>query len=292
MRFGSVCSGIEAASVAWHPLGWTAAWLAEIEKFPSEVLAHHYPDVPNLGDMTTLVRRIIGGDVEAPDVLVGGTPCFAAGHLVLSERGYTPIEQVRPGDRVMSHQGRLCQVKRVGSKDAPVGALSGVGLREPIVCTPDHPFLAVQWCNQSTKRSNQYAKVEHCAPPEWVPAQDMPGMQWCALTSYQKENTEISSAKFDAKTAMYVAGMYVGDGWIRNWRGKTKKSVILGLNASKYEKLRAVIGDITHSISRERTTIKVHIGDTHFANWLSDNFGRKSHAKTMPAWVLGHDFKA
>jgi DNA (cytosine-5)-methyltransferase 1 len=77
MRFGSVCSGIEAASVAWHPLGWKAAWLSEIEPFPSAVLAHHYPDVPNLGDMTTLPDRIMSGEVEAPDLFCGGTPCQA-----------------------------------------------------------------------------------------------------------------------------------------------------------------------------------------------------------------------
>ena len=59
MRFGSCCSGIEAASVAWHPLGWTAAWLAEIEPFPSAVLAHHYPEVPNHGDMTALPKRML-----------------------------------------------------------------------------------------------------------------------------------------------------------------------------------------------------------------------------------------
>ena len=77
MRFGSVCSGIEAASVAWHPLGWKAAWLSEIEPFPSAVLAHHYPDVPNLGDMTALPERIASGEVEAPDLFCGGTPCQA-----------------------------------------------------------------------------------------------------------------------------------------------------------------------------------------------------------------------
>lgn len=77
MRFGSVCSGIEAASVAWHPLGWKAAWLSEIEPFPSAVLAHHYPDVPNLGDMTKLPERIRSGEIEAPDVFCGGTPCQA-----------------------------------------------------------------------------------------------------------------------------------------------------------------------------------------------------------------------
>lgn len=77
MRFGSVCSGIEAASVAWAPLGWKAAWLAEIEKFPAAVLAHHYPEVPNLGDMTALPARIASGEVDAPDIFCGGTPCQA-----------------------------------------------------------------------------------------------------------------------------------------------------------------------------------------------------------------------
>ena len=77
MRFGSVCSGIEAASVAWHPLGWEAAWLSEIEPFPCAVLKHHYPDVPNHGDMTLLPDRILSGEVEAPDLFCGGTPCQA-----------------------------------------------------------------------------------------------------------------------------------------------------------------------------------------------------------------------
>ena len=77
IRFGSVCSGIEAASVAWEPLGWAAAWVSEIEAFPSAVLAHHWPEVPNLGDMLALPDRVASGEIEAPDVLVGGTPCQA-----------------------------------------------------------------------------------------------------------------------------------------------------------------------------------------------------------------------
>ncbi|MDN2710634.1 DNA cytosine methyltransferase [Janthinobacterium sp. SUN118] len=75
--FGSVCSGLEAASVAWNPLGWRAAWLAEIEPFPCAVLAHHYPDVPNLGDMTKVAALVRDGFVPAPDVFCGGTPCQA-----------------------------------------------------------------------------------------------------------------------------------------------------------------------------------------------------------------------
>jgi DNA (cytosine-5)-methyltransferase 1 len=72
VKFGSVCSGIEAASCAWHDLGWKAAWLSEIEPFPSAVLKHHYPDVPNFGDMTKFKEW---DQNAAINVLVGGTPC-------------------------------------------------------------------------------------------------------------------------------------------------------------------------------------------------------------------------
>ena len=71
MRYLSVCSGIEAATVAWHDLGWQPAAFSEIEPFPSAVLAHHYPNVPNLGDMTKFKEW----DIGTIDLFVGGTPC-------------------------------------------------------------------------------------------------------------------------------------------------------------------------------------------------------------------------
>jgi DNA (cytosine-5)-methyltransferase 1 len=71
VNYLSVCSGIEAATVAWKPLGWNAVAFSEIERFPNMVLNHHYPDVPNLGDMNDFRQW-----PEAEfDVLVGGTPC-------------------------------------------------------------------------------------------------------------------------------------------------------------------------------------------------------------------------
>lgn len=71
MKYLSVCSGIEAATVAWHPLGWTPAAFSEIEPFPASVLAHHYPTVPNMGDMTKFKEWNLG----SIDLLIGGTPC-------------------------------------------------------------------------------------------------------------------------------------------------------------------------------------------------------------------------
>ena len=72
MRYISICSGIEAATVAWQPLGWEAVAFAEIEPFPCAVLEHHYPNVPNLGDITKVDWRPYAGTV---DLVVGGTPC-------------------------------------------------------------------------------------------------------------------------------------------------------------------------------------------------------------------------
>ncbi len=77
LTYGSVCSGIEAATVAWHDIGFEPAWFAEIERFPCALLKHHYPNVRNLGDMTTIAKRIRAYEIDAPDVLVGGTPCQA-----------------------------------------------------------------------------------------------------------------------------------------------------------------------------------------------------------------------
>ena len=72
MNYLSVCSGIEAATVAWHHMGWNPVAFSEIEKFPSEVLSHHYPSVPNLGDMTKFKEWNLN---ESIGLLVGGTPC-------------------------------------------------------------------------------------------------------------------------------------------------------------------------------------------------------------------------
>lgn len=72
MRYASVCSGVEAASLAWETLGWKPVFFSEIEPFPCEVLRQRFPDVPNVGDMTKIDGEKYAGTV---DLLVGGTPC-------------------------------------------------------------------------------------------------------------------------------------------------------------------------------------------------------------------------
>ena len=101
MRYGSVCSGIEAATVAWHPLGWRPSFLSEIEKFPRAVLAHHYPEVPLHGDFTTIQEA----EYDPIDLLVGGTPCQSfsvcgLGGGLADERGNLALEYLRLAQRL------------------------------------------------------------------------------------------------------------------------------------------------------------------------------------------------
>jgi DNA (cytosine-5)-methyltransferase 1 len=101
VRYLSVCSGIEAATVAWHPLGWEPAAFSEIEKFPRAVLEHHYPHVPLHGDFTT----IEGKEYGPIELLVGGTPCqdFSIAGLragIAGERGNLTLEFLRLASRM------------------------------------------------------------------------------------------------------------------------------------------------------------------------------------------------
>jgi len=99
MTYGSVCSGIEAATVAWHPLGWQPAWFSEIGRFPCRLLQHYYPNVPNLGDMLKIGHNE-HFQQSAIDLLVGGTPCqsFSTAGLrggLADDRGNLALEFCR-----------------------------------------------------------------------------------------------------------------------------------------------------------------------------------------------------
>jgi DNA (cytosine-5)-methyltransferase 1 len=75
MRYATFCSGIEAPSVAWKPLGWEPVWFSEIDKFANTILSHHYPGIPNLGDMTKINIDEVKEKHGPIDLLFGGTPC-------------------------------------------------------------------------------------------------------------------------------------------------------------------------------------------------------------------------
>lgn len=104
-KFGSVCSGIEAATLAFDSVDIKASWFSEIEDFPSSVLEKHYPNIKNYGDMNNLPELILSEKIEAPDILCGGTPCQAfslAGWRqgLIDERGQLTLKFIEIADSI------------------------------------------------------------------------------------------------------------------------------------------------------------------------------------------------
>jgi len=103
--FGSLCSGIEAASLVLKPMGIAPLWYSEIAEFPSEFLKRKYPETPNLGDMNCLPKLLKSKKIEAPDLLCGGTPCQAfslAGiqNGLNDERGQLTLKYIEIADEI------------------------------------------------------------------------------------------------------------------------------------------------------------------------------------------------
>ncbi len=154
MTLASLFDGSGGFPLAGILAGMEPKWASEIEPFPIRVTTKRLPEMEHLGD----VSKIDGGKVEPVDVITFGSPCFPAGTLVLTDKGYVEIEDVEVGDMVLTHEGRYRKVTATGRKEAETIVLTD-GTRE-LECTPNHPIYSL-------------GKVA-----EWVPAEDMRGRLW------------------------------------------------------------------------------------------------------------------
>lgn len=301
----SLFSGIEAASVAWEPLGWKPLCFSEIDEFPSAVLAARYPDVPNLGNIKDVDWQDAIGKYGKPDVVIGGSPCFPAGTLVFTDNGFKPIETIVPGDMVVTHKGRLRRVQNVGRKVADTITLYGQGTTG-IECTANHPFLSREKHKTWVNKERQYRYIPD-STSEWRYANDMYNKFWfnvCKVTEVEIPPLDtakkgmrgygyIENVNFTPEF-FYMVGRWLGDGWVNVYQrqdridSKMKRVYICCAfdEADELEKKLSVCG-IHFRRSREKTAVKFIASSTQLFDWLVSNFGKYAIGKNIPAWVLG-----
>ena len=287
MIYASVCSGVEAASLAWMPLGWKPAWFSEIEPFPCEVLKQRFPDVPNLGDMTKIKGEEYRGKI---DLLVGGTPCFVAGTMVLTPSGYQAIETLKIGDEVITHTGDIRKVTAIGNKEAATGEVKIIGL--PIIrCTGNHPFYSISTKRDNRRKSDTYGQQIPDGEYEFKAIEDSVG-RYAGRIKAKCFAAHIPCVyQATPNDVMELAGWYIGDGYIRRWTGKSKKAVIIAAVCERKIKqfTERFDGVIKYSIGTRDG--KITITNTVLADWLIENFGEKSQCKRIPYWLYASELK-
>lgn len=275
IRYLSICSGIEAASAAWKGLDFEPAAFAEIEPFPCAVLKHHYPDVPNLGDITKIDGKNLQGQV---DMIVGGTPCFPKGTKVLTPTGYRNIENIAIGDQVVSANGNICSVTDVGSKQTKIGKLE-IEDSLPILCTPNHPFFCA---------SKDYIHSSSKDVLKWTEAQNTVNHYIASLHTAYAPMQEIPNFGYaNDADILELAGWYVANGAIfLEHKHQRQTKIEAGSKACYFAFAKRFQNIIPFSYNCPYICLE-HPG---IEKWLLDNLGE--YHLMIPYWLYSHPLKS
>ena len=293
MTLGSICDGIGGWQLAAVRSGIKPVWSSEIDSFCQSVTRRHFPKTVQLGDLNQIT------DAPKVDIITAGTPCFPAGTLVITDKGYMPIEQIIAGDRVLSHTGRWRKVLKTGSSYKETIMLKGFG-HPNLETTANHPFWACKkekvWNN--SRRSYDYVLTS----PQWLSAGNMCGFFWATPLASEPlpiPVIETSDVRENAPPAMnenfwWFIGRWLGDGWLRNGQRPDRKQgqtwgqifICCAHSEKNFLEKRLHSLNLKWASTVERTVCKFHTSHIAWARWLVRHFGEKAHGKKIPAWVL------
>lgn len=258
--------------------------------------------MPNLGDITKVDWSEVVRKYGRPDVLIGGSPCFPAGTLVLTDKRLVPIEDIKVGDMVLTHKGRYRRVLKVGSHIGDTVVLKGQGTHG-LECTPNHPFLSVvkeyTWDNSIRSRRMSLSK------PEWTHAEDMVGRMWLNVSASSVE-TNAPSFRLKDETFpyemdeefFYFVGRWLGDGWITSYNRKDRKNSVMKkvficcdhrVADDLQERLRKT--GLVFTRMEDRTATRFTCTSAPLHDWFLENFGKGAAGKHLPSWALGLPIK-
>ena len=199
LTLGSLFSGSGAFELGGMLAGIRPVFASEVEPFPIRVTTKRLPFVKHYGD----VNSIRGDEVEPVDIITFGSPCFPAGTLVLTDKGYTEIERIEVGMRVLTHKGRWRKVTAAGTRQAETIVLKGnhYGLE----CTKNHPI----YCSSESKIENKIRIEEE---KSWIPAADMKGRLWGVPRKIEK--TQMISPHYSGSRKQKPMPLMDGDFFI------------------------------------------------------------------------------
>lgn len=228
---------------------------------------YYREDVWTVNPVTVCNGRPVGLLWASPD-------CFVAGTMVLTAKGYVPIEEVHVGDLVLTHKKRWRPVVEVMQSVKPVYKVRGYGNPE-MICSARHPFYTATK-HGDPEPSFRMARTLRPGTDYWGVPVDMVSPVW-----------NCPEERLDPNLA-WIAGRYVGDGWLRNSNGHYETVITCG--GQDIESLRSELENracgFKWNFRRVRTGGQFTNCGKELCTWLLENFGKLSHNKTVPAWLF------
>lgn len=260
-------------------------------------------------DIQTVIPTDLVKPNEEVELMWASPECFASGTLVLTDKGYMPIEDISVGDSVLSHTGKWRKVTHVMQAIKPTVVISGYG-HYGIRTTENHPFYISERTKIQYHRSFEYS----FSSPDFAPVSYIKGklgkkntnIYWCKISSIEPlpipQIKTIGERRFDIdERMMWLAGRYVADGYVRLTEDRADITISCGHSKYKETKNRLCLwprkgarsgsNEIQWAEHKGRTVVNFIANSRGIAEWLVSNFGQLAEGKSIPSWLYGTDKK-
>lgn len=270
MNVLSLFDGISCGHVALERAGIHVDkyYASEIKPYAIKVTQRNYPDTIQLGDVTKLDFKSLKGRIY---LLIGGSPCFTADTLVMTDRGMKPIADIVEGDMVLTHNSRYRKVTKTGSHMVnEIAKVKGMGCHE-LCTTRNHPFYIRNMFRQYDSSIKRYAR--QFTEPEWVPVENFQMKSAYYGTTFATNQCQESQY---SELFWYFVGRFVGDGWTYKTKRKHRQNsflykVFLCCGKDEFDEVKELMDKLgyTYHYVEERTVYKFCISQQGLHEYLA-----------------------
>ena len=259
----------------------------EVDKYAIKTATHNFPMIKECGDVFAADFT----QYKDIDYIVGGSPCFTKGHLVLTDTGYKDISEIKVGDMVLTHTGLYKKVLRTSKREAKTYELKIMGF-PTFITTANHPFYTISKEKVSYKEyieSNPHSWRKFSENPEWVEVKNLSKDHFCGQYIVHSNNT--NEFNIDEEMA-YILGRYVADGHIRKSKRPQRKNsfqyqVILSIGEKKIEQFKSRVQNHKFTcVKHSQSVFRCIFNSIDLLNFIeTQGFGKGAYNKNIPEFI-------
>ena len=263
----------------------------EIDKFAIKVSSHNFPEIKQCGDVFAAdFTKWLG-----IDYLIGGSPCFTKGHLVLTKDGYKDVSEIQIGDMVLTHAGEYHKVVRTNTRIADTYAVKIVGYPE-FITTAGHPFYTIKKRKASySEYVSTHSQRIFSEEPEWTPASALTSNHFCG--QHLKASAVVDN-DFLTTELCWLLGRYLADGHIRKDKRKERKNsfiyqLIISVGKDKLNDFKAHVKERHYSCYKHTQSVyRCTFSSQQLVEYVIENrFGDHSYNKRIPEFIYSLSYE-